>query len=401
MAADGELGRTIGFGGAGRAMRENGLSSSYDLKSFDGRLGLDKSAAVRDVVGNSYGGDTHAFAQMGIANDRALANVFGNGDNYAGFLTANMDKSVGQLQGEMGAYAGARSLGFSGSWREFNSLRSEISALGDYANADAVRTIADSYGISSAHLMQMNSLFNQGKQASEVSGLSNQLGGPVAAGTEAGRVVATETGGKIQGIYAGGGYGNYQQLTSNDVSGRIARNQLVHAASDQMVGRIAPQLKNDPEMYKDGHLTERALPRCRRRWRGRTSTSRQLTAKVRSMSVWMAGSSIRQIPVPLPRVTRGRHSNFRSSSALLDSRVLPPMSPNCPARLSTTKLITTATAISPHSTSIRAGGCRSSISVRARPELILNVWTGTCRQLTRGCVRLLGISSKPATRTSH
>ena len=134
-----------------------------------------------------------------------------------------------------------------------------MSALGDYANADAVRTIADSYGISSAHLMQMNSLFNQGKQASEVSGLSNQLGGPVAAGTEAGRVVATETGGKIQGVYAGGGYDNYQQLTSNDVSGRIARNQLVHAAADQMVGRIAPQLKNDPEMYQNGHLTERGF----------------------------------------------------------------------------------------------------------------------------------------------
>ncbi len=272
MAADGELGRTIGFGGAGRAMRENGLSSSYDLKSFDGRLGLDKSAAVRDVVGNSYGGDTQAFAQMGVANDRALANVFGNGDNYAGFLTANMDKSVGQLQGEMGAYAGARSLGFSGGWREFNSLRSEISTLGDYANADAVRTIADSYGISSAHLMQMNSLFNQGKQASEVSGLSNQLGGPVAAGTEAGRVVATETGGKVQGIYAGGGYDNYQQLIGNDVSGRIARNQLVHSAADQMVGKVAPHLTNDPEMYQNGHLTERGFAEMQKAMEGQNIT---------------------------------------------------------------------------------------------------------------------------------
>lgn len=272
MAADGELGRTIGFGGAGRAMRENGLSSSYDLKSFDGRLGLDKSAAVRDVIGNSYGGDTQTFAQMGVANDRALANVFGNGDNYAGFLTANMDKSVGQLQGEMGAYAAARSLGFSGNWREFNSLRSEISALGDYANADAVRTIADSYGISSAHLMQMNSLFNQGKQASEVSGLSNQLGGPVAAGTEAGRVVATETGGKIQGIYAGGGYDNYQQLIGNDVSGRIARNQLVHSAADQMVGKVAPHLTNDPEMYQNGHLTERGFAEMQKAMEGQNIT---------------------------------------------------------------------------------------------------------------------------------
>ncbi len=128
-----------------------------------------------------------------------------------------MDKSVGQLQGEMGAYAAARSLGFNGNWREFNAMRSEVTALGDFANADAVNKIADNYGISSGQLMQMSAQFQQSKHASEVTWLSNQLGGPVSAGTEAGNVVATETGGKIQGIYAGGGYGNYQQLTSNDV----------------------------------------------------------------------------------------------------------------------------------------------------------------------------------------
>ncbi|MDU0460413.1 MAG: conjugal transfer protein TraG N-terminal domain-containing protein [Geobacteraceae bacterium] len=268
ISADSEIGRSIGFGGSGRAMREGGLSSAYELKSFDGRLGLDKSAATKNVVSGSYGGDTLEFAKMGVANDRALANVFGSGENYAGFLTANMDKSVGQLQGEMGAYAAARSLGFNGNWREFNAMRSEVTALGDFANAEAVNKIADNYGISSGQLMQMNAQFQQSKHASEVTGLSNQLGGPVAAGTEAGNVVATETGGKIQGIYAGGGYDNYQQLTSNDVSGRIARNQLVHAAADQMVGRIAPQLKNDPEMYQNGHLTERGFAEMQKAMEG-------------------------------------------------------------------------------------------------------------------------------------
>jgi conjugal transfer mating pair stabilization protein TraG len=272
IAADSELGRSIGFGGTGRAMREGGLGSAYDLKSFDGRLGLDKSAATRDVVAGSYGGDTLAFARMGVANDRALANVFGTGENYAEFLTANMDKSVGQLQGEMGAYAAARSLGFTGNWREFNAMRSEVSALGDFANADAVNRIADTYAISSGQLMQMNALFNQGKMASEVSGLSNQLGGPVAAGKEAGRILATETGGKVQGIYAGGGYDNYQQLVSNDVSGRIARNELVHAAADQVVGRIAPQLKDNPEMYQNGHLTERGFAEMQKAMEGQNVT---------------------------------------------------------------------------------------------------------------------------------
>ena len=272
IAADSELGRSIGFGGTGRAMREGGLESAYDLRSFDGRLGLDKSAAVRDVVGAGYGGDTQAFARMGVANDRALANVFGSDDNYAGFLTANMDKSVGQLQGEMGAYAAAKSLGFSGNWQEFNAMRSEVTALGDYANADAVNRIADTYGISSRQLMQMNALFQQGKHTSEVSGLSNQLGGPVTAGIEAGRVVATETGGKVQGIYAGGGYDNYQRLVANDVSGRIARNELVHAAADQMVGKIAPHLSENPEMYRNGHLTERGFAEMQKAMEGQNIT---------------------------------------------------------------------------------------------------------------------------------
>ena len=272
IAADSELGRSIGFGGTGRAMREDGLAAAYDLKSFDGRLGLDKSAAVRDLVADSYGGDTLDFARMGVANDRALARVFGSGENYAGFLTANLDKSVGQLQGEMGAYAAARSLGFSGTWGEFHALRSEVSALGDFANADAVHRIAATYGITSGQLMQMNALFQQGRQTSEAKELSQQQGGPIAAGIESGHLLATETGGKIQGIYAGGGYGTYQRLVSNDVSGRIARNELVHAAAEQMVGKIAPQLRDNPELYQNGRLTERGFAEMQKAMEGQNIT---------------------------------------------------------------------------------------------------------------------------------
>ena len=272
VTADSELGRAIGFGGTGRAMREDGLGTAYDLKSFDGRMGLDRSAAVRDMVLDGYGGDTLAFARMGVANDRALATVFGSGENYAGFLTANMDKSVGQLQGEMGAYAAARALGFSGDWQEFNAMRSEVSALGDFANADAVNGIARNHGITAGQLMQMNSLFQQGRQASEVMGLSAQLGGPESAGGEVGRVLAAEAGGKIQGIYAGGGFDSYQQLVGNDVSGRIARNDLIHSAADQMVDRIAPQLKENPEMYQGGHLTERGFAEMQKAMEGQNIT---------------------------------------------------------------------------------------------------------------------------------
>ncbi len=272
IAADSELGRGIGFGGAGRAMREDGLATAYGLKSFDGRLGLDKSAAAREMVSDGYGGDTLAFARMGVANDRALATVFGSGENYAGFLTANMEKSFGQLQGEMGAYAAARSLGFSGEWQEFNAMRSEVSALGDFANAEGVNRIAESHGVTAGQLMQMNTLFRQEREASEVMGLSAQLGGPEQAGGEVGRILAAEAGGKVQGIYAGGGFDNYQRLVSNDVSGRIARNDLVHAAAEQMVDRIAPQFRENPEMYQGDHLTERGFAEMQKAMEGQNIT---------------------------------------------------------------------------------------------------------------------------------
>jgi conjugal transfer mating pair stabilization protein TraG len=84
--------------------------------------------------------------------------------------------------------------------------------------------------------------------------------------------VATETGGKIQGVYAGGGYDSYQQLVSNDVSGRIARNDLVHSAADQMVGKVAPHLANDPEMYQNGHLTERGFAEMQKAMEGQNIT---------------------------------------------------------------------------------------------------------------------------------
>jgi conjugal transfer mating pair stabilization protein TraG len=291
MMGDAQVGRNIGFGAAGSAMKEQGLNSSYDLKSFDTRLGLNKSAAVKDMVAGSYAGDVRKFAEMGVANDKALAQVFGSGENYARFLEANMGKSVGQLDGEMRAFGAAKSLGFGGDWQQFNSMRSEVSSLGDYANADAVNNIAGKYGVSSGQLMQMNSLYQQGKTSSEVSALSKQFGGADAAGMEVGSVAATEAGGKISGIYAGGGHGQYGQLISNDVSGKIARNQLVHSAADQLASKIAPELASNPEMYKDGHLTERGFAEMQKSMEGQNISFTTADGK-NSVNVGMDGGIV-------------------------------------------------------------------------------------------------------------
>lgn len=291
MMGNAQVGKNVGFGAAGTAMKDNGLQSSYDLKSFDTRLGLNRSAAVKNMVADSYGGDVRNFAEMGVANDKSLAQVFGNGSSYADFLASNMDKNVGQLQGEMQAFGASKALGFSGDWRQFNAMRSEVSTLGDFANADAVNKMAGKFGVSPGQLMQMNSLFQQGKQSSEVAGLSNQFGGADTAGMEVGSVAASESGGKINGIYAAGGHDNYRQLASNDVSGKIARNQLVHSAADQLAGKIAPELANNPEMYKDGHLTERGFAEMQKSMEGQNISFTTADGK-NSVNVGMDGGIV-------------------------------------------------------------------------------------------------------------
>ncbi|MFZ2948038.1 MAG: conjugal transfer protein TraG N-terminal domain-containing protein [Desulfuromonadaceae bacterium] len=268
MMADGSVGKTIGFGGKGAAMREAGLDRSYGLSIFDGQKGMAQSGALRDVIDKNYGGDLNKHAQMKVANDAALGQVFGNADNYQEFLGKNLDKNVGQIDGEVKAYEGAQTLGFQGSWRQFNAFRSEMQSLGDFTNAAAVNQVASKYGLSSGQALQMKAQFQNAKQLSESSEMSGKLGGSINAGAEMGKVVASESAGKVQGIYMSGGYDHYQTMASHDVSGRGARYDLVRGAADQMVGKIAPQLKSDPEMYQGGKLTDQGFAQMQKAMEG-------------------------------------------------------------------------------------------------------------------------------------
>ena len=291
MMADGSVGKSIGFGGKGAAMREAGLDRSYGLSIFDGKAGMAQSGALRDVIDKSYGGDLNKHAQMKVANDAALGRVFGNAGNYQDFLEKNLDKNVGQIDGEVKAYEGAQALGFQGNWRQFNALRSEMQSLGDYTNAAAVNQVASKYGLSSGQALQMKAQFQNAKQLSESSEMSGKLGGPINAGAEMGKVVAAESAGKVQGIYMSGGYDHYQTMASHDVSGRGARYDLVRGAADQMVGKIAPQLKNDPEMYQGGKLTDKGFAQMQKAMEGQNITFTTPDGR-QTMNVGMDGNVV-------------------------------------------------------------------------------------------------------------
>jgi len=272
MMANGTVGRNVGYGAAGTAMKQmqGGLSEAYGLKAFDAKIGMSKSASVRDMVNNEYGGDLKNFAEMSVANDKALARAFGSGANYADYLSTNYDKGRGQIQGEVAAMNAAKNIGFKGDWRHFNSMRSEVSSLGDYASASAINEMAGRYGVTPGQLMQMNAQFQQGKLAGEVTGLSEQFGTASDAGTAVGMVAAAGTGGQIAGIYAAGGLGSYHKMQSGGVEGQMARNDLVRQAADMMVtdGKILQGIKNDPEYFSNGHLTENGFAMAQKAMQG-------------------------------------------------------------------------------------------------------------------------------------
>lgn len=291
IMADGGIGKTVGFGGKGAAMRQAGLDNAYGLSIFDGKAGMAQSGALRDVIDKNYGGNLDSHAQMKVANDAALGKVFGTAENYKGFLEKNLDKNVGQLDGEVKAYEGAQALGFQGNWRQFNAFRSEMQGLGDYTNAAAINQVASKYGLTSGQALQMKAQFQNARHLSESAEMSGKFGGAIDAGTEMGKVVAAESAGKVEGIYMSGGYEHFQTMASHDVTGRGARYDLVRGTADQMVGQIAPQLKGDPEMYQGGKLTDKGFAQMQKAMEGQNITFTTSDGR-HTMNVGMDGNVV-------------------------------------------------------------------------------------------------------------
>lgn len=259
MHKKGAVSKAVSYGASGDAMLKHpgGLGAAYAAKTFGAEADLHKSGALADVV-RGYGGGVAEYAKTTVAQDQAIQSVFGSSGNYQDFVTANMTKSAGQTAGELSAYASAQQHGFDGSYMDFQAFRSEMSALGDYASADAVSQVASGYGVEPVEAMQMNAQFQAAKHQAESNLATNEFGTSIGGGTQFGIFAATGTAGQIEGVYAAGGMDQYKSMMASGQEGQIARNSLVRQAADKMVndGQILQGIKNDPDYHQNGHLTE-------------------------------------------------------------------------------------------------------------------------------------------------
>lgn len=143
---------------------------------------------------------------------------------------------------------------------DFQHLDAAVRTGDAAAKANAFQTLSAKTGVPVADLQKGLAAYSTGNQVGQMQERGKATGGDVAeAGIQEGQTRATAETGKVQGIGLAGGLDSYRQLIRDDYSGRQSRNALLHQAANQMVDQIAPELKKDPAMWKDGALTERGF----------------------------------------------------------------------------------------------------------------------------------------------
>lgn len=133
-------------------MKKSGHSQEYSSM-----VGQYAKAAGIDM--NTDAGKKQAygeFAALDLASNKGLMNAFSDKDgqgnivqgsgakNYQDFMEANHGKSRGQMEGEQKAFTAAKDAGFSGGWKDYHALQSQMGSLNGYANADSWQKIANS-----------------------------------------------------------------------------------------------------------------------------------------------------------------------------------------------------------------------------------------------------------------
>ena len=151
-------------GAYGKTMNET-VSGNVAANSFQNAGGAegaiaagtyDKSAQLAQTAMKmaTTGGDFNKEAAWKHANDASTRATFKNADDYAQFLQTNQEAGVGKLAGEMQAYKNAQDAGFKGDWKDFHSLRSEISSNQDFARSAEIVAYANKHGVSAAEVQR-------------------------------------------------------------------------------------------------------------------------------------------------------------------------------------------------------------------------------------------------------
>lgn len=251
MYSDANVAKTVGFGAKGESYINAGLGNAYGANLFGSNVDLASKQTLAEIVGG-YKGGINEYSQTKFANDKAVRDVFGTADNFQMFTTMNMLGSAGDLQGEMNSFAAAKSLGGPSDYGQFRAMRSEMKGITDWSNASALGEVASRYGMSTAQLSQVNSLFQTGKHAGEVAQAKIATGKDA---METGIIVGAATGAAqgSQAMVAAQSMGAYMQANRDQTWGMLARDSQFRSLA---TAAMPASMKSSSQYYSNEQITD-------------------------------------------------------------------------------------------------------------------------------------------------
>lgn len=226
MYADASMAKTLSQGAQGSAYLNAGLGKSFSLNAFG--------------------------SSVDLASKQAMKDVFGTPENYESFKAMSLQGEVGDLQGEVNAFAAAKTLGGPSDYMQFRAMRSEMKGITDWSNASAIGAVASKYGMSAAQLSQMNSLFQTGKHAGEVAQAKVATGKDA---METGIIVGAATGAAqgSQAMVAAQSMGAYMQANRDQTWGALARDSQFRSLA---TAAMPASMKSNPTYFSYGQITD-------------------------------------------------------------------------------------------------------------------------------------------------
>ena len=165
----GDWNRSVGKGVADADIGAKGLANTADTKvRTEAAAGQATADMVKEQAAKS-GNDMSTpelrkqaygeVAGLAVAQSKATLNAFSDKDangqtiagsgarNYQDFLEQNQGKAIGALQGEQKAFEAAKGAGFSGNWKDYHSLQSEMSSKKGFTDAASLKNLSnEKYG---------------------------------------------------------------------------------------------------------------------------------------------------------------------------------------------------------------------------------------------------------------
>ncbi len=227
----------IAAAGARMSGEVEAFTSLSDAFGVSGATRMYGEATLGKTVDQAAKGRAYGKAGLGVSLE---ANVFG------------AVGGIGDLLGEMNAFEASKAIGGPADYLQNRAMRSEVRAITDWTNSEAVRQTAKRYNMTPSQLQQQNALFQAGKHAGEVK-LAQDATGEDALG--AGIMIGGASGAAqgSQGLVAGRSMGGFMQANRDK-----ALDLLAHDAQFRsLAAAVMPaDMKSNPKYFADGQVTD-------------------------------------------------------------------------------------------------------------------------------------------------